>query len=1163
LPFNLKFEVRLKLFNKNQFLISKYYFVKRQFLPFIATLITGLAVHAQVPVIASFTLISGPPGTLVTITGTNLDSITGITIGDTGALLISTSASGDTIVGYVMPGAVTGPITVTTGYGTATSSSNFNVTLTPYPVVQQGNKLVGTGYAYNPNGEVQQGGAVAISADGNTAIVGGESDNSGLGAAWVFARTGNVWTQQGPKLVPSNNIDSAIYFGKAVALSADGNTALIGAIGDDSDIGAAWIFARSGTTWQQQAKLVGSGSSGHPNQGYSVSLSADGNTAIVGGLNDSSNIGAVWIFVRSGSVWTQQGPKLVGTGGINQQGQGFSVSLAANGNTLIVGGPNDNNYLGAAWIFTRSDTNWLQQGTKLVGTGYDFIYGVGEGAAVSISADGNTAIVGGSSDSNNIGASWIFVRTGSVWSQQGSKLVGSGYLGTQILQGAAVSLSADGNTAIVGGPADNDSLVLGATWVFTRDGGTWTQPIPKLIGNGYQYIRPYGVYQGNSLSLSADGKTFIEGGWFDSIGRGASWIFIAANLPQGSLTADGPFCGSGTGQLTFTATAGTGPFTVVYNDGTGNRTVTGVVSGTPFNVFTNPVTSTTTFTLISVGDNNGDSTRYTGFTGDTAVITVYPNVTAGINGNATACDSVSLTASGGINYAWGGGASPNTAENSFTTSGTYTVTVIGNGGCSATASQLVTVNTTPNATLTPSGNTTFCSGDSVILSVNAASSYTWSNGGTSQSITVTQSGNYAVTVTGAGGCTAVSTPVVVSVSSTITPTIQITANPSDTICAGTNVSFQSNVSGQGNSPSYEWFINGSFNGTTTDTFATSTLQNNDVITCLLTSSASCANPDTAISNTITVTVNAAPATIVSDLPNDTICGGDTVIFTATPGYQTYSFYDNASEQQTSASNSWIADNLPQGNHIYVIVSNNGCTSVPSNIDSFYIKQTPLANITVQSQNICQGDSTELSVPAGNNSYTWSNGDITQNIYVRSTGNYTVTVTNMDGCTAVSAPVSITVNSLPATPTITKSGDTLTCSLASTYQWFLNDTAIAGATGRSLVVDTTGSYTVHITDANGCGNESAAINVTILGIAVITGDYDIQLYPNPNNGNFTLKFSDNQPHTVSLFDLTGRLIATQRVTTRKDFYCSALSNGTYELQIKDECGVGILRTVINK
>jgi hypothetical protein len=104
-------------------------------------------------------------------------------------------------------------------------------------------------------------------------------------------------------------------------------------------IGAAWVFSRSGGVWAQQGpKLVGSGNIGFSYQGFSVSLSADGNTAIVGGMADNSNTGAAWVFTRSNGVWTQQGNKLVGTGADGGALQGFSVAVSGDGDSAIVGG---------------------------------------------------------------------------------------------------------------------------------------------------------------------------------------------------------------------------------------------------------------------------------------------------------------------------------------------------------------------------------------------------------------------------------------------------------------------------------------------------------------------------------------------------------------------------------------------------------------------------------------------------------------------------------------------------------------------------------------------------------------------------------------------------------------------------------------------------------
>ncbi len=378
---------------------------------------------------------------------------------------------------------------------------------------QQGNKLVGG----DAVGAAQQGWSVALSADGNTAIVGGRLDNSFAGAAWVFTRAGQVWTQQGSKLFGTGGVGTAEQ-GWSVALSADGNTAVVGGFNDNSQRGAVWVFTRSGGAWSQQGgKLVGTGAVGSAQQGWSVAVSGDGNTVIVGGYTDNSNVGAAWVYTRSGGVWSQQGSKLVGSGASGAAYQGQSVALSADGNTAIIGGYQDAGAPGAAWIFTRSGGVWSQQGPKLVGTG---LVGVSyQGVSVAISSDGNTAVVGGYQDNSAVGAAWVFTRSGGVWSQQGSKLVGGDAVGAA-LQGVSVAISGDGNTALLGGFHDNSNV--GAAWVFTRSGGVWSQQGSKLVGTNAVGASE----QGTSVALSADGTTAIVGGPRDDSTAGAAWVFV-------------------------------------------------------------------------------------------------------------------------------------------------------------------------------------------------------------------------------------------------------------------------------------------------------------------------------------------------------------------------------------------------------------------------------------------------------------------------------------------------------------------------------------------------------------------------------------------------------------------------------------------------------------
>jgi hypothetical protein len=492
------------------------------------------------------------------------------------------------------------------------------------PLVQQAELKGG-----EETGNARLGFSVALSSDGNTALVGGMTDNSFKGAAWVFTRSGSTWTQQAPKLTGSEEI-GASEFGGSVALSSDGNTALIGGEADNASVGnagvgAAWVFTRSGSAWTQQGpKLTGGAEEiGAGRFGDAVALSSDGNTALIGAGRDNSNIGAVWAFTRSGSTWTRQAPKLTGSGEIGGAVFGSAIALSAEGNTALIGGGGDNgpSGIGAAWVFTRSGSAWTQQGPKL--TGSEEIGEPNFGFGVALSSDGNTALIGGPNDgtifeiegevtekstivkglsSNSgisignavtgtkipantrvlkvigehelelnaavegtgtatikekltftaaeVGAAWVFTRSGSTWTQQAPKLTGGGELGSGRF-GLAVALSSDGNTALIGGPRDNN--VVGAAWVFMRSGPSWTQQGSKLTASGE--VGPEGRF-GYSVALSSLANTALIGSPDDHAGIGAAWVFVSSE-PTPGVTKIEPTTGPAAGGTSVTIT-GTG-----------------------------------------------------------------------------------------------------------------------------------------------------------------------------------------------------------------------------------------------------------------------------------------------------------------------------------------------------------------------------------------------------------------------------------------------------------------------------------------------------------------------------------------------------------------------------------------------------------------------------
>jgi hypothetical protein len=366
-----------------------------------------------------------------------------------------------------------------------------------------------------------QGTSVALSADGNTLAVGAPNNNAGIGATWIFIRSGSTWTQQAQLVGIGTSGDS--NQGASVALSGDGNTLAVGGPTDglsSGPSGATWIFIRSGSAWTQQAKLVGAGyatTRRSTGQGYSVSLSVDGNTLATGDIDDNSQDGATWIFVRSSTVWTQQGNKLT-----QSQGgalEGYAESLSANGNILAVGAPGFSSSAGGVFIYYRYQGIWnlLQQITATGGVGTSSL-----GSSVSLSADGNILASGGPNDNSAIGATWIFNNYNGLYTQLGNKIVANGYT-TPASQGISVSLSADGNTLYIGGPTDGPPTVsIGSVWTFVK------------VRENYQQQSQYtgqstDMYFGYSVASSSLGDTLAVGAptnnYGSTTGTGDNYIF--------------------------------------------------------------------------------------------------------------------------------------------------------------------------------------------------------------------------------------------------------------------------------------------------------------------------------------------------------------------------------------------------------------------------------------------------------------------------------------------------------------------------------------------------------------------------------------------------------------------------------------------------------------
>ncbi len=535
-------------------------------LPAIFLILFAAKALAQAPVITSFNPASGPIGTLVTINGTGLSAPTNFTIGGVRAYVISNT--GTELVAMVAPTSPNGVISLTTASGTATGPVNFTVINSLLPNIPQGSKMGADGIGSS----LRRGGSVAISADGNTAIVG---DKIG---AWIYTRSGISWTKNASQLIGDNMTGSILA--AAVSISADGNTAMIGGYNDDSERGAIWIFTRDASTnvWTQQgSKIVIAGAAVGAKFGWSVALSADGNTAVSGAIGEDSNKGAVYVFKRTGGIWSQQVRKASNVGG----NYGYSVALRADGNRMFIGVPNSNSGTGSVVYFSRTGDTWGNNGTTISAP----VSNAKFGTTISVNANAATLIIGGSE--NGVGGAWIY-RDAGLYVAQGNKLVGTGTVGNAN-QGAAVSISADGNKVIVGGPLDNTSTTNnpGAVWMYTRDAQlAWSQQGNKLTDAEGAPDAQFGA----AVALSADGNTMVVGGPKDNSEEGSVWFFAA--VPPPTISSIIPARAKAGSTVTLTGTNFSGASSVSFG-------------GTPASSFT--VISPTSISAIVGSGSTGDA----------------------------------------------------------------------------------------------------------------------------------------------------------------------------------------------------------------------------------------------------------------------------------------------------------------------------------------------------------------------------------------------------------------------------------------------------------------------------------------------------------------------------------------------------------------------------
>ncbi len=380
---------------------------------------------------------------------------------------------------------------------------------------------------------------ISVAVSGDTAVAGAPREGPGPlptehGAAYVFTRSAGTWTEQA-KLTASD----AMPFDKlGFSVAVSGDTVVAGAPrdpGDPTEPGAAYVFTRTAETWSQQAKLTASDGAVGNQFGYSVAVSGD--TLVVGAVTDDvgGNIrqGSAYVYTRTGGTWTQQGPKITAAKGA--AGDGFGQSVAVSGDTAVVGAISGDGAVddqGSAHVFTRTGGTWTEEATLNAADG-----SANDQFGFWVGVDGDTAVVGAPFDdvgARDQGSAYVFARIAGSWPQQ-SQLTASD--GAQMdLFGRSVAVS--GDTIVVGAQYDDvgTSIKQGSAYVFTRTGAMWPEETKLAASDG-----AVGALFGVSVGVSGD--TAVVGAGFETVGpnvhQGAAYVFVVPSaVAPTSVTID-------------------------------------------------------------------------------------------------------------------------------------------------------------------------------------------------------------------------------------------------------------------------------------------------------------------------------------------------------------------------------------------------------------------------------------------------------------------------------------------------------------------------------------------------------------------------------------------------------------------------------------------------
>ena len=659
--------------------------------------------------------------------------------------------------------------------------------------------------------------------------------------------------------------------------------------------------------------------------------------------------------------------------------------------------------------------------------------------------------------------------------QQYTAFAAGDYTVIVTLNGCSSTASAPTTVSISSVPT-TPNITAGGPTTFCP-GGSVTLTSDSASGNRW-YLNGNPINGATNVTYNAtasgDYTVVVTTAGCSSAASAPTTVTVQAAPPIPTINAGGPtsFCTGGSVTLT-------------SSSATGNQWYVG---GNPINGETNQqyVASTSgNYTVVVTAGACSSTSVVTTVT--SSAVPATPTITPA--GPTTFCagGTLKLSSSSATGNQWylnGNSINGATSQDySATLAGDYTV-IVTTGGCSSAASGAVTITLDPTPatpTISAGGATSFCTGGSVTLTSSSATGNQWYlngapiNSATNQQYVATASGDYTVNVT-TGNCTSTDSAKTTVTVSAIPAQPVITPGGPTTFCAGGSVTLTSS-SASGN----QWYLNGnSINSATGAQYVATAAGNYTVIV----SNPGCSGPASAA---VAVTVTALPATpTISAGGATTFCAGGSVTLTSSSASGNQ-WYLNGNAINAATNQQYVAN--ASGNYT-VKVTANGCTSAASaatNVIVNAVATTPTINAEGPTT-FCNGSSVVLTSSSATGNQWYLNGNAinsatNQQYTATAAGNYTVTVNN--GCSSgASAPVAITVNPVPATPTVTASGPTtfcsgsgntltLTSSSATGNQWYRNSSAINGVNGQTFAVTIPGDYMV-VVSGNGCNSQPSAV-----------------------------------------------------------------------------------------